>query len=195
MSKKIAESVSAIVNDLKGLSAEERVRAVRAALTIYGDRADAGSSPEAPGSAGEGGSAGSGAPSREAEAHGISGSGATWMKKNSVSRERIDEVFDIVAGKATLILGEPIGKTTREQVLNTYVLTGVAALLAKGDASFSDEDARANCTNLGCYDKTNHAKFLKEFGNKVTGNKTAGWRLTAPGLKAAVDLIAPRDGK
>jgi hypothetical protein len=191
MSKKIAESVSAIVNDLKGLSAEERVRAVRAALTIYGDQGDPGIQADKSKGTGESPGGNSGSAGGEAETHGISTGGAAWMKKNGISRARIDEVFDIADGKAKLILGEPIGKTIREQVLNTYVLTGIASLIGKGEASFSDEDARGNCTNLGCYDKTNHAKYLKEFGNRVTGSKTAGWKLTAPGLKAAADLITP----
>jgi hypothetical protein len=73
--------------------------------------------------------------------------------------------------------------------MHTYLMQGFAAFLATGEASFSDKDARDLCEHFGCYDATNHAKYIKEFGNRITGSKNAGWKLTAPGLTAVAELL------
>ncbi|GGK17241.1 hypothetical protein GCM10011394_28060 [Luteimonas terricola] len=73
--------------------------------------------------------------------------------------------------------------------MNTYLMLGIAAFLSTGEASFTDKDARELCEHFGCYDATNHAKYIKEFGNKITGSKSSGWKLTAPGLNAAAELV------
>lgn len=88
---------------------------------------------------------------------------------------------------ATLL--SAVGDGKRQQTINTYLLTGVAALLSTGKAEFTNETARNNCENLGCYDIGNHANTLKKFENKITGSKAVGWKLTAPGLTAAAALL------
>ena len=93
----------------------------------------------------------------------------------------------------TLILGEPIGKSDRVKTINTYLLTGIAALLESGTANFQDETARKNCESLGCYDQNNHSKYMKEFGNKITGSKKTGWKLTGPGLVAGAEILKPAE--
>jgi Rieske Fe-S protein len=63
--------------------------------------------------------------------------------------------------------------------------------LQSGGTDFSEDTARQYCQHLGCYDSPNHSKYLKGFGNKITGSKDSGWKLTAPGLTAAAKLICP----
>ncbi len=125
---------------------------------------------------------------------GISKAGATWIERNGLTSDKLEEHFHVEDGKGTLI-GDPIGDGKREQSINTYLLTGVAALLGTGKAEFTDKTARENCTQLGCYDSPNHSNTVSQLGNKVTGSKKAGWKLTAPGLSAAAALLKPQDQK
>ena len=100
---------------------------------------------------------------------------------------QIEQIFHIDSGGVELL--SAVGQGKRQQTINTYLLTGVAELLRSGKAEFTDEVARSKCTGLGCYDLPNHNKALREFGNRITGSKKAGWKLTAPGLAEAVKLI------
>jgi len=187
MSNKVADRVGGIVKQLQGLSAEERRRAVDAALTVFGDLSQGPARSSVPAAAkGSGG---------EETPKGLSTAGVAWINKNGVSREQIDETFHVEDGKVTLILGEAIGRSDREKTVNTYLLTGIAALLQSGSANFTDETARTNCDDLGCYDKNNHAKYMGDFGNKITGSKKVGWKLTGPGLTAAAALLKPEPEK
>jgi len=114
----------------------------------------------------------------------------SWINRHELTRDQIDQYFDVADGKVALI-GEAIGKGKRVQTINTYLLTGIAALLENGKAEFTDKTARDYCTNLGCYDSPNHAVTTTQFGNQITGSKNAGWKLTAPGLSAAAALLKP----
>ena len=187
MPNKITSVVGKIVSELEALSSEERKRAVTAAFAILGE-SDAPTTPAAvegnPGTSSLGGANANGA-----NDHGVSARGAAWIKKHTITTEQIEEAFHIDSGKVALILGKAIGGSKREQAVNTYILTGASALLESGNANFSDEIARQNCIQLGCYDQANHSKFLKEFGNRITGSKNAGWTLTAPGLTTAASLL------
>jgi|SRR5712664_165200 len=181
--KKVANAVSRIVTQLEDLTPEERKRAVDAALTVFGDVSQGSSSraePTNPQGAG-----------MEELPKGLSAAGLVWIKKNRVNQEQIEQAFHVEDGKVTLILGEAAGKSAREKTINTYLLTGVAAMLESGSAHFADETARTNCENLGCYDGNNHAKYMRDFGNKITGSKNAGWKLTGPGLAAAAAALKP----
>jgi hypothetical protein len=68
-------------------------------------------------------------------------------------------------------------------------MAGLAALFSSGEASFSDDAARNVCTHFGCYDQRNHSTYVKALGNNVTGSKSAGWKLTAPGLTAIANRV------
>jgi hypothetical protein len=81
------------------------------------------------------------------------------------------------------------GSSTKVKTINAYILTGISKLLATGEAKFDDESGRAVCESMGCFDKTNHSKFVKEKGNVSGGSKGSGWTLTGPGLKSGADLI------
>lgn len=185
MSKSIAAVVGKMVAELESLNSdEERERAfagARAVLGMVGQSGAAGATAKAEHNAA--------APWQDGSAvQGISSAGARWIKRFGIADDRIKEVFHVEDGKVRLI-GDAIGKAKREQTINTYLLTGVTALLETGKPDFTDEAAREYCVNLGCYDMANHSKTLSQFGNQITGSKAAGWKLTSPGLAAAAALL------
>jgi hypothetical protein len=183
MAKGIAEATTKIYEQLERLPAEERRRAVDAALTMLG---------ESPTSTKLSGGAEGGAEEPSPESDGFSGAARALIKKHSIDTAALAEMFHLENGKVQLILAGPLGKSKKEQTLNTYLLTGLAAFLETGSGEFQDDLARGNCQHLGCYDKANHSVYMKkEFGNKIVGSKAAGWKLTAPGLSAAAKLVAP----
>jgi hypothetical protein len=112
-----------------------------------------------------------------------------WTKKNAVTAAHLEQYFHVEDGAATAIALPGVTTKRSEQVINTYLVQGIVGLLTNGEPAFTDEDARKLCEHFGCYDTTNHAKYTKEFGNRITGSKAGGWRLTAPGLTAAAELI------
>jgi hypothetical protein len=68
-------------------------------------------------------------------------------------------------------------------------MAGIAKLLEAGDSSFDDKAARELCKSAGCFDNTNHSKYLGDKGNEFAGSKDKGWVLTAPGLKRGAALV------
>jgi hypothetical protein len=188
MSNKIAGVVTKLVSALEGLdNADERRRAIQAALTVCGDPAL---------DAADGATAAVGQTSGPANANvpGIHAAGAAWMQRSGLTLHDIQQVIHIDDSTASLL--SAVGKGKRQQTINTYLLTGVVSLLSTGKAEFTDETARTNCESLGCYDMPNHGKTLKNgFDNKLTGSKKAGWKLTAPGLSAAAALLKPSSSK
>lgn len=179
MAKGIAEAATKIYEQLERLAPEERRRAVDAALTMLGEQATDRNAPKE---------------EKKREESPLGGdfpsSAKAWIKRNKLESTAIAEMFSLENGEFRLNLDTAIGNSKREQTLNTYLLTGVAAFLGTGAATFTDTSARENCDHLGCYDPANHAVYVKkEFGNKVKGSKSAGWKLTAPGLSAAAKLI------
>lgn len=181
MSKTIAAVVTKMVSELEGLKTdEERERAFAGARAVLGM---GGALP-----ANQGGTP----PTVDGAAiAGISSAGMAWLRRAGLTKDKVEEYLHIDEGRVTL-LGPAMGKGKREQSINTYLLTGVASLLETGKAEFSDQTARDNCTQLGCYDSANHAGTIGQFGNRVTGSKSAGWKLTAPGLVAAAALLNPQ---
>lgn len=182
MSNKIAGVVTKLVSALEGLdNADERRRAIQAALTVCGDPVF--------GSA-EGVSKVVDLASNRVNASipGLNPAGIAWMERSGLTTVDIQNVIHIDESSSSLLTA--IGKGKRQQTINTYLLTGVISLLSTGKAEFTDEMARTNCESLGCYDLPNHGKTLKNgFDNKLTGSKKAGWKLTAPGLSAAAALL------
>lgn len=112
-----------------------------------------------------------------------------WMSKHNLARERLEQFFHFDDNSVKPIELPGNVKGLREKTINTYLTLGAAALLQAGKPSFSDEDARNQCKEFGCYDMPNHAKHLKCFGNQIAGSKSKGWKLTAPGLVAAAHVL------
>ncbi|GAB1723190.1 MAG: hypothetical protein GDA65_12270 [Nitrospira sp. CR1.1] len=170
---KPSDIVGKIVDLLTPLSSDERRRVVSASLTLLGETTNAGSD-------------------RETEDGGTittSGKAKTWQKHNNITANQLGQVFHCEDGRVDVIVGEMPGKNKKEKTLNAYVLAGIAQLLISGEAKFTDKDARALCSSVGCYDAPNHATTLRAKGNWFTGSKDKGWILTAPGLKHAATLV------
>jgi hypothetical protein len=171
---KIAEAATKIVEILAPFETEERQRAVQAALTLLG---------EGPARTSSGGSG-----SDELDG-GLPKRAGAWLHQHGLKREQLDEVFHCDGDNVEIIAASVPGHSNKERTLNAYLLAGISQLLAKGDASFGDGLARHVCRNLGCYDHTNHATYLKDKGNRFAGSKEQGWKLTGPGLAQAAGLI------
>lgn len=111
-----------------------------------------------------------------------------WIAQHKLSVEQLEAVmhFD---GDTVEVIDGPSAGSIKDRALAAYALQGAAAFLATDEPLFSDQLARDLCDRLGCYDSTNHAKTLAAFGNRLTGSKSAGWKLTAPGLSFAAECI------
>jgi hypothetical protein len=169
----ITEAATSIVGLLMPFDSDERRRAVQAAFTLLGESASN------TGKANEDISSSSTLPARA----------QSWLRQNGLVREQLEHVFQIGDNVVELIAAAVPGKTNKERTLNVYVLTGIARLLATGDATFDDKTARHACRDLGCYNETNHSSYMKDKGNRITGSKEGGWQLTAPGLSHGAALI------
>ena len=112
-----------------------------------------------------------------------------WMKTYRVTQDQLDHVFHVENGVADVISAKAPGKNGKEKTINSYVLAGVAALLQSGEPKFDDKAGRAVAEKLGCYSSGNHATYMKDKGNVLSGSKEGGWSLTGPGLKAGADLV------
>jgi hypothetical protein len=112
-----------------------------------------------------------------------------WMKKNGVTSEQLEHFFHFDQGQVIPIALPGNAASKKEQSLNAYMTVGLARFLASGDSAFTDADARKFCEQSGCYDGPNHSKIVKELKNRVTGSKSVGWKLTAPGLSAVAELV------
>jgi len=180
--KSVAAATPKLVQLLTPLTPEGRQRAIASALMVFGEslptpvrqkdkEPDVDS--DSPAAAGEG----------------ICQKAAAWMKKNALSRERLEHVFSIDRDSIDVIASNMPQKTVSKQVVQAYVICGVAAFLKAGELAFTDKEARTLCEKVGAYDQANHATYTKKFGNLITGSKDSGWKLTNPGLNEGVKII------
>lgn len=181
----LAEATTKLVAILSPLGSEERIRVVQASLMLLGETSSFMN--QSSGSQGAGQQDGN----DEEATPAMSQQGKVWMKRNNVTMEQLEHCLHFDGGKV-----EPIalpGSATKnvDKVISTYLITGLASFLASGEASFSDQTARGFCEHFGCYDGGNHSKNMKGLGNRITGSKSAGWKLTAPGMTAALALVRP----
>lgn len=182
MSANLADATKKVVEILEAFESEDRTRVVRAALLLLGDASDSVRVP-----------ANSLAPINDFKAEDewdfINQGARAWAKRASVDRELLEHFFHFDQGKVIPIALPVPAKSKKDQTVAVYLITGLAALMERGDSSFTDEDARAFCQKFGCYDRPNHSTIVKSFGNRFTGSKSTGWKLTAPGLTEAVALM------
>jgi hypothetical protein len=173
VTKSQTEILSQMIELLTPLKSEDRQRLIGATLTFLGEN-----SPISKKLDGD-------------EAHGdntaLPARANAWRKQNGLSMEQLNQVFHLDGDKVE-VLGVP-GASNKEKTINSYVLAGLGKYLASGEAKFDDRFARDVCSMAGCYDRTNHATYLRAKGNLFTGDKDAGWIVTAPGLKHAADLV------
>jgi hypothetical protein len=168
---------------LKPLDSQLRKRAIRAALTMLGDEdADLGSDNTSKGheDRGDGGNGGgrTGFPPRA----------KSWMNAEKIAADELGHVFDL-EHETEIIASRVPGKNTKDRTINAYLLAGISQLLQTGSMKFDDAAGRAAAKNLGCFNLGNHAKYMSQKGNVLSGSKDIGWSLTAPGLKAAAVVI------
>lgn len=182
MSSPITEVTTKVHALLEPLTSDERRRVVTAVLTLLGDEVSVRAPSTVPGNAASSVEEDNGSTKLPPKA-------SAWSKKYGLTVEQLEHFFHFDNGSVTCIELAGQGKSKKEKAINTYLLTGVAALLGKGEAEFTDDEARKLCEHFGCYDGTNHTKAIKEFGNNITGSKSSGWKLTAPGLTAAAALV------
>jgi hypothetical protein len=173
----IGETMTKLLSLLTPLSSEDRQRVISATLTLLGE--------PPPSSASQSTQFSNAAVVTPA----ASQRAAIWMRQNSLSAELIDQVFHIDGEHVEVVASHVPGKTNKERSLNVYLLAGAAKLLGTGDPTFDDKFARELCGNLGCYDSTNHTKYLKDKGNRLAGSAATGWKLTTPGLTHTAALI------
>ena len=171
----IAEAATKIVEVLTPFESEERRRAVHAALTLLGE----GHVPITSGDSGGSNDVIAGLPKRT----------SAWLHQHGLTGNDLDQVFHRDGDRVEVIAAAIPGTSAKERTLNAYLLAGTSRLVATGEPSFDDRSARQICKNLGCYDHTNHATYLKDKGNRFSGSKDQGWTLTAPGLAQAAALI------
>ncbi len=169
--KNITEAVSTIVDELAEFSPEERQRIVRASLTLLGN------SPQIASAYADEDTGDAQFPAKA----------RMWMKRCGVTAEQIAHVFHRDGDDVKVIATIP-GSTKREQVVNAYVLSGIAKLLALGESKFDDKSARALCELGGFFDSTNHMKYMKS--SEFTGSRDKGWVLTTPGLERGAALVS-----
>ena len=180
---KAADVATKIVDLLAPLESEERRRAVRAALTLVGETQDAaqsGTQVEDPGS--------------EGQPKNLQLRVRTWMRQYGIEWSQLEQLFHIENGNVEVIASQSPGKSSKEQTLNAYVLEGLGRFIATGDSGFDDKSARQLCEQSGCYNSANHAVYMKNKGNKFTGSKEQGWKLTAPGLAHGAALVKELTG-
>lgn len=172
----LAAAVSKMLEVLAELSPEDQQRVLQAVVVLLGKE-----SAIAPPSTVE-------ANSKKEDQDPVARPASAWIQKNSISADRISEFIHLEPGSAHVIAIPP-ALPKSDGVLWVYLLTGFASYLITGSGDISDEEARKSCQHFGCYDFTNHARYTRNFGNKILGSKSAGWKLTAPGLAAIAELL------
>lgn len=181
MSDSLAPAMIKVVDVLSPLDSEQRKRVIQAALALLGeDSIVKGASKHGAKMAED---------TAEEAPPGVAAGAAPWLTKSKLTMDQLQQHLHF-EGDAVRVISLPGNAAKKiDQVIHTYLMQGLAAFLSTGGASFTDQEARDLCEHFGCYDTTNHSKYLKEFGNKITGNKTTGWKLTVPGLTAAAELL------
>lgn len=172
---KLPEITGKLCEILEGLDPEDRRKVVGAALTLLG-------TPQGPVTGL--------LPDESSEGDLAVGNNACrWMQQNRISVDALQEVFHIGSGVAEVIASDVPGSSKRAKTKSCYLLSGIRALLADDQPDFSESDAVELCRHVACYDSPNHASTRKDLGNQIRGTKDAGYSLSAPGLRAAAELI------
>jgi hypothetical protein len=180
MNNSLAHATDEILKILEPLTPDDRQRVAKAAFILLGDahapdldKTDARSAPE------EG----------DSQYGNLNSQAVSWLKKKALRVEQLEHYFHFDGGRVTVIALPEGPSSIKDKTEASYLMLGLAEFLATGNAAFKDESARSLCEHLGCYSISNHSTYIKDFGNKLTGDKSNGWKLTAPGLDAAATLI------
>lgn len=178
----LPDIVGDIYKLLKPLESSDRLKVVKSAMTLLGEVAA--SMDNSSGGGGGGGGIGGGG---GGSAYGTKA--ARWMKQYEISDSTLEEFFHKDGDTVEVIVSEVPGDGKRGKSQNCYLLSGVRALLESDEPKFTEAEAVSLCKHMGCHDQANHAKTRSSLGNVVAGNKTSGFTLPAPGLRAAAELV------
>ncbi|HYE33509.1 MAG TPA: hypothetical protein VEH27_18960 [Methylomirabilota bacterium] len=114
---------------------------------------------------------------------------SSWIQRSGLSLDDIQQVFTLEESNIEIIANKLPSAKRSDRVVDAYVLVGLQSFLQTGSPNFPDSSARSLCIDHGCYDSTNHSKYLSGAKNLFTGSKDLGWKLTQPGFKHGVDII------
>ncbi len=173
-----------VVGALRPLPNLAQARVVEAALALLGVRTNQTAPISSPGTADALPS-----PSMHVGPTDLPRRASVWMAQANLSITDLDSVFHRTSGGVELIAHVVPGRSDKDRVRSCYMLAGIQGLLKTGEPRFDDEDARRICRELGCYNKANHATYVKALGNLVTGTKSTSYELTHPGLRAAAEVM------
>jgi hypothetical protein len=181
----IFDAVGRIFVVLEALSAEERRRALQAVLTMLGE----GIAAPRTGLTAPSGLASASSPVAEETNLNLGPKASSWVSRYQLTAAELGTVFHIMNGQAEVIASGAPGTTKKERTVNCYLLAGIAALLTRDAADFTERDAIALCRHLSAYDRNNHPTNRHAVGSRMTGSREAGFSLTASGLSAAADVV------
>ena len=117
---KTPEVLTKIISLLTPLESDERKRVISAAMTFLGEtKIDFGKN----GSVGGNG---------DEDTTNFPSKVKTWMGQNSITKDELDQVFNIEDGKAEVIASEVPGKSIKRKTLNAYILAGINSFLTSG---------------------------------------------------------------
>ncbi|WP_146618777.1 hypothetical protein [Rhodoplanes elegans] len=171
-----------VIDALKPLDSAERRRTVDAAMIFLGEGGS--SHREKP----------AGADTPDLENNEYSPPVRRWMQQNSVTSDQLERVFHI-GEDGNFDIHDAPGSSKKEKTINVYILTGVGVFLASSGTGFTDALARSLCESIGCYDSTNHSKYLSSHkGPEYTGSKSKGYTITKMGLKRGAELVKSFSG-
>jgi hypothetical protein len=174
------EALPKLVQLLSGLPALEREKAISAAKILLSDPADLSMTTRHQQSHADAGGE---------SIEGIAGKAASWIRKNGLNREQLDQVFSIEDNTFDVIAAKMPGKSKRQQTVEAYIMCGLKSFLQTGEPNFTDKEGRQLSQKVGCYDRPNHHNYIKAFGNRIGGSKDGGWKLTNPGLSEAARIV------
>ncbi|HUN63896.1 MAG TPA: hypothetical protein VMU53_17990 [Candidatus Sulfotelmatobacter sp.] len=122
-------------------------------------------------------------------AEGVSPVAQKWMARNGIVASAISEIFSVGGDEIDLIAKDIPGKSKRERMHAVLLLKGIASYLGSGAARFTHAQLKEACLHYKAYDTPNFAKYLKDFGADVAGDKSTSYALTARGLSNATDML------
>jgi hypothetical protein len=187
MSTTLTEAMGKIHDILKPLQTEDRHKVINAALLLLGDVAPR--ETPSPVVTATSGPAARDPADGDDDLAGLSQQAKSWARRHKVTMEELSQYFHVGVGEAEVLEIPADGRNNKEQVVVCYIFQGLAAYLANGVSTFTDDEARKLCKQQGCFDATNHTKAYKQFGNRLHGHQKTGWELTKRGLDAAAELI------
>jgi hypothetical protein len=120
---------------------------------------------------------------------GVSPVARKWMTRNGLQSKQLSEVFSLGVDEIDLVAKTVPGKNKKERMHSVFLLKGVAAYLGTGAARFSHEQMKEACLHYDAFDAANFALNFKSLSSEVSGNKDAGYSLTARGLANATEMV------